>query len=99
MDINVTKDGGVIRLKVTGEFNIYSAADIKARLMELLSECHKMELDLEGVIEIDTSGVQLLLLAKREADMLGKDFRLSACGDSVGSAMTLYNLKDFFRIQ
>lgn len=98
MDINVTKTGEAAKLKLAGEFNIYSAVDFKARLVELLSECRALEVDLEGVLEIDTCGVQLLLLAKREADMLGKEFRLSACGDAASAALELYNLKDFFRI-
>lgn len=60
---------GTLRLVVQGPLTIYDAQALKNRLLELLSEVplQALELDLAQVPEIDTSGVQLLLLAAREA--------------------------------
>ena len=60
---------GTLRLVVQGPLTIYDAQALKNRLLELLSEVplQALELDLAQVPEIDTSGVQWLLLAAREA--------------------------------
>ncbi|MBI5886084.1 MAG: STAS domain-containing protein [Deltaproteobacteria bacterium] len=98
MDFNVKKTDGVVNISFAGEFTIYAAADIKARLVESLGQGRMLDVDLEGVTEMDTSGVQLLILARREADMLGKGFRVSRCGEAAAAAIDVYNLREFFNI-
>lgn len=60
---------GTQRLAIQGALTIYDAQALKTRLLELLTAAplQRLELDLAQVPEIDTSGVQLLLLAAREA--------------------------------
>lgn len=59
-------------LCVDGEMTIYTATEIKLRLMEALTRAERLEVDLSAVTEVDTAGVQLLILAKQEAVRLGK---------------------------
>jgi anti-anti-sigma factor len=54
-------------LKLEGELTIFHAAEAKARLGEELAGAGPLELDLSGVEEVDTAGVQVLLWLKREA--------------------------------
>jgi anti-sigma B factor antagonist len=53
-------------LSINGEFTIFSVADIRTRLQEALTTVDQLSVDLSGVTEIDTAGLQLMLLAKRK---------------------------------
>lgn len=64
------------RIELEQNLTIYHAADIKARLLGELAAHPTLELDLSHVGEVDTAGVQLLLLLKREAQRLGKEARI-----------------------
>lgn len=96
MKISVTKIDDRCRLKADGEFNIYSAVDFKVQLLVSLTQCRSLEVDVSGVTEIDTAGVQMLILAKREAAQRAVGFRMDAHGGAVGAALKLYNLAGFF---
>ena len=58
-------------LCLEGELTIYNAADTKARLAEGLGRPGGLAVDLSAVTEVDSAGLQLLVLARREADRLG----------------------------
>ncbi|MFM2065337.1 MAG: hypothetical protein RLZZ584_246 [Pseudomonadota bacterium] len=64
-------------LHIEGEMTIYRAIELK---QALLGEPAPAQVDLAGVTEIDTTGLQLLLLAKRTARADGRELRL--CGHS-----------------
>ena len=53
------------QLHIEGELTIYTAAETKARLLPLLAQCIDLEIDLSQVNEMDSAGLQLLILAKR----------------------------------
>ncbi|MBI5562697.1 MAG: STAS domain-containing protein [Deltaproteobacteria bacterium] len=96
MDISVDNKGGLCKMRLAGEFNIYQAAECKERLAGCLAGARTMEIDLGGVTEIDTSCIQILILGKREAGRLGKGFRLSVLSGAVETALDIYNLRGFF---
>ena len=54
-------------LALTGELSIYQAQELKKTLLDALRPGATLALDLSGVTMLDTSGVQLLLLAQRTA--------------------------------
>jgi len=58
-------------LKVEGELTIYHVAEAKLRFREELAG-PALEVDLAGVEELDTAGVQLLLWLKREGRSRGR---------------------------
>jgi anti-sigma B factor antagonist len=65
MNIQVEHTGNGTRVKLAGELTIYTAAEIKAALAEVMVESGEIEIDLSGITEIDTAGLQLMLIAKR----------------------------------
>jgi len=79
-----------------GELTIYRAAELKPLLLQWPAGEGAVEIDLFGVDEIDTAGVQLLLLARREAQALGRALRLVGSSRAVDDALTLLNLHDQF---
>lgn len=57
---------------VEGELTIYTAATEKQRLQSFLYSDDVLELNLSGVTEIDSAGLQILIALKKEAQKLNK---------------------------
>jgi anti-sigma B factor antagonist len=54
-------------LYLAGDLTIYNAAELAMNLLGRLTAGTRLDLDLEGVTELDTAGLQVLLVARREA--------------------------------
>ena len=76
--------------------SIYCAADLKQELMQKIATSEAAEIDLSKVSMIDTAGLQLLLLAKKEAVRLGKGFSIVAHSEAAIEVIDLCNLSHFF---
>ncbi|HET9656199.1 MAG TPA: STAS domain-containing protein [Kineosporiaceae bacterium] len=66
-------------LALVGELTIQTAAEEKAALLgflELTADESDLELEAGSVTELDTAGVQLLLMARREAAAQGRRLHL-----------------------
>lgn len=96
MMIHVENDKGLRRLKIEGDMNIYSAPELKRRLLDHLDSAPELEVDLSRIGEMDTAGFQVLYLAKREAVKNGKTLRLTSHGATVLEVMDLYNMAAYF---
>ncbi len=83
------------RLALEGDMTIYHATALKEQLLHALDEHDRLELDLSGVTEIDTAGCQILVLARREADRLGKPLQLAGVSASVAEVLTFYGIAAF----
>ncbi len=79
-------------LRMSGELTIYQAVAAKDALLEALAFSPSLQIDLAEVSEIDTAGVQLLLLAKREAARLGGEATLINHSSSVLDVINLLNV-------
>ncbi|MBI5256515.1 MAG: STAS domain-containing protein [Burkholderiales bacterium] len=80
-------------LALDGELTIFRAAELK---QALLGSPRPELLDLSGVTEIDTAGLQLLLLARQEALQQQRPLRLQAPSAVVADVLTLLNLTSHF---
>jgi stage II sporulation protein AA (anti-sigma F factor antagonist) len=73
LDIDV--DGGRVRVVVTGEIDLFNAADIEARLLaEITNETTAVELDVTDVRYIDSAGLRVIfslttLLRRSQTDL------------------------------
>lgn len=67
---------GTAFVALSGELSIYKAADVKYMLQQELQQCAVLEVDLGGVTEIDSAGIQVLILAKLTARDEGRELRL-----------------------
>ena len=85
-----------VRLALEGEMTIYHAQEIKEQMLAGLESCGKLELDLSQVGEIDTAGLQLLIMAKREAGRTGKALQLVAHSTAVREVLDFYDMAAFF---
>lgn len=80
-------------LRIEGELTIFRAMELKP---VLLAEPLPQEIDLAGVTEIDTAGVQLLMLAKRAALAQQRELRLVGHSPAVIEVFELLNVAAYF---
>ena len=76
------KDGEAI-LKIKGAMSVYEAASIKDELAACFKSHDRVILDVDGVTDCDTAGVQLILSAFRTAENTGKTFEVRGTSDPV----------------
>lgn len=86
----------VARLALEEDLTIYNAIDLKRRLLEEVRGQQALDLDLSAVGDIDTAGVQILILAKRESQRLDHQMRIVAHSQAVRAVLEAYNMLTYF---
>jgi len=84
------------RLAIEGELSIYTAGEWKKRLDGLIDQGGSLELDLGAVQELDTAGLQLLIMAKKEAAARSQQLLLSNHSQAVLEVFELCGVAAFF---
>ena len=80
-------------LRIEGEFTIYRAMELKP---VLFAQPPVTEVDLSGVTEFDSSGLQLLLLAKKTALAQDRPFALVGHSQAVIDVFELLDVAGYF---
>ena len=80
-------------LRIEGELTIFREMELKPIL---LANPLPEEIDLSGVTELDTAGVQLLMLAKRTALTQQHELRLVGHSPAVIEVFELLNVAAYF---
>lgn len=75
---------------IDGEMTIYTAAALKQTLVSKLESNSELTIDLSQISEIDSAGLQLLLLAQREAAKASKAVHFSQPNAAVSDVLSLY---------
>lgn len=99
MKITLDTSASPARLTLAGEMTIYAAAELQSRLLASLDAGSGLQIDLSAIEEIDSAGLQLLLLARQHALATGQLFALAAPSRPVRELLELYNLAGFFADQ
>ena len=84
------------QFRIEQEMTIYTAAEMKAQLMKMLDKNEEIELDLSQVGEMDTAGLQLLILAKRECQTRNGNLHLVNHSPAVLDVLNMCNMIQFF---
>jgi anti-sigma B factor antagonist len=87
---------GRTRVRMDGAITIYDAAAGKQTLLEALADSRELEIDVSGVTEMDSAGLQLLVMVKREATVHGKRANLVGHSTAVLEVLDCYGLAAFF---
>lgn len=96
MTIRIEEKNGISLLHIEGEMTIYTAAELKSQLLPHLTRPGALNIDLSQVSEVDSAGLQLLILAKRETRITGQTLLLTSHSRAVQEAFELCNLAAFF---
>ncbi|WP_428633413.1 STAS domain-containing protein [Sedimenticola sp.] len=95
--LKVENEKKLCRAYIEGEMTIYQAAALKEALMPLLFEDRPVEINLGKVSEIDSAGVQLLLLAKKQRTADRRPLTLVDHNKAVLDVFELMNLSGYFK--
>mgnify|MGYP000984447182 CR=1 FL=1 len=82
------------RVAITGDLTIRNAATTREQLLAALDNNDVVDIDLGGVGDFDSAGLQLLIAARKSAAGAGKHLRFSSVGRSVADVLDLYGLMD-----
>lgn len=88
--------GAVSRLRIEGEMTIYRANELKLSVLDSLSKAQALEIDLGAVSELDSAGIQVLMLAKKQALEKKQELRLVSHSPAVLEVFELLNLAAYF---
>jgi anti-anti-sigma factor len=92
--IEVEKD--VCRIRVEGDMTIYTALDLKQELVPCLAKAEQLDLDLSQVNEMDTAGLQLLILLKRETAKRGTRLNITGHSNAATEVIDTFSMAGFF---
>lgn len=84
------------QLTIEGELTIFTAAEQKIKLLNFLNSGDALEINLSQVAELDTAGLQLLILIKREAAQQRKQLSFTMHSKAVLEILELANLTTAF---
>jgi anti-anti-sigma factor len=97
MTAKAKKNDGILQLSIKDDMTVYNAESLKETL---LGYCHpntqELQLDLSAVTEIDSAGIQLLLLLKAEAQKRAFTLRLLRHSEAVIEVFELLKLGTYF---
>lgn len=96
MAIEVKTTQGVTQISVDDEMTIYTALDHKHRFSECLRPGQSLQVNLAGVSEIDSAGLQLLMFLKQEATRLDIPLTLTQHSQAVVEVLELVNMATRF---
>ena len=83
-------------LRLEGELTIYSVTEARDQLCAALDQHPALQLNLAGVEELDTAGVQLLVWLKQEAKRRAKTLVLFAHSPAVVEVFDLLQVASLF---
>jgi anti-sigma B factor antagonist len=84
-------------LTLAGELTIYRAAELKHTVLDALAATDTgLEVDLAGVTEMDTAGLQVLMVAKKAAARRELPLRLVGHSPAVLEVFELLNVAAHF---
>jgi len=97
MSAKAKKNEGILQLSIKDDMTIYNAESLKETLLGYCQPgTQELQLDLSAVAEIDSAGLQLLLLLKAEAQQRGFILRLLRHSEAVIEVFELLKLGMYF---
>jgi len=83
-------------LIIQDEMTVYNVLEQKNILLPHLKADKELKIDLSGVAEIDSAGMQLLIMMKRRAKSINNQLILVHHSQAVTEVLALFNLTSFF---
>ncbi len=87
---------GVCNLRIENEMTIYTALELKNELIPYLEKVPHLELDCSHVPEIDSAGLQVLVLLKREALQRGSTMAIVGHSKALTDVIDTFNMASYF---
>ncbi|HXU94229.1 MAG TPA: STAS domain-containing protein [Gallionella sp.] len=89
-------DQKAVQFAVEGEMTIFRTSELRTAVLSEMEHGQVIEIDLSHVTEIDSAGLQLMVAAKLEAILRGKELHFSGHSQPVLDMLDLCDLGGFF---
>jgi len=99
MTVDLINENGRCRVRIEDELTVYTASMISESIRDALADHEVVAIDLAGVSEIDTAGLQMLLVAKKEAALRNREVSFIGHNNVVMECLRLVNLASFFKFE
>jgi anti-anti-sigma factor len=96
MSITVENHEAVECVRLAGELTIFTVSKMWQSMLQLLNGADEIEINLQGVSEIDTAGIQLLMLLKMAVEKRGRSARFINHSKEVLDGIELFDLASYF---
>jgi anti-sigma B factor antagonist len=101
MPLSVNHDdnypGGSVQIFISGDMTIYAIADLKEAVTPEITGKARVALNLSQVEEMDSAGVQFIMVLHNHVTKDNNAFQLSAINSTVNTLFEAYGLsKDYF---
>lgn len=99
MNIDINEKENLISIKVVGDIEMITIKEFKQQMFEIVQNSDKeIEIDLEEVEYIDSSGVGVLISLLKLQKKKGKNLTLSKVSPKVLNVLKLSSLAEIFNI-
>jgi len=99
MKLAVTREPSAVVVRLEGDFDLYSCAEVRAGVESLIDgEVHDLFLDLEGVTFLDSSGLGTLVGLQKHANRTQTRLALCALSPQIHKILDATHLGDAFTI-
>lgn len=88
----VDRDGGLVRVALTGELDVATADQLDEALQGVEKEASILVLDLGELSFIDSSGLRVLVRSNRRLEAAGSRLVVGAASDAVERALAISGL-------
>lgn len=92
------KAKGLCKLAIDEDMTIYAIDILKTEMSKMMDVYENFELNLSGVEEIDSAGIQLLLAFNRELTRKKQKLTLTSISKDVSDLLENYGVSDRFNI-
>jgi len=84
-------------ITISGELNIYSVMENYQKYFQTVKFKEQVILKLSGIEEVDTAGMQLLVVLFKAIEQQGSTYLIQTTSDSINEYSKLFNLKHYFK--
>lgn len=96
MRMNLNIQNGHVKVRLADSMDISTIAVDRDHLFQVMQGGDSYAINLAGITEFDTAGIQLLLAFRREVASLGRTCEFQQPSPPVLEAATLYGLESLF---
>lgn len=96
LKVNSSVKNGTAEIILEGELTVYTAAVFKSAVLSISEKYGEMIINLAGISEADSSGIQLLMGLKRTLSLDNRQLVLKSHSPAIIKMMDLYGLIGFF---
>ena len=99
LSARVSEQNGAAELHLRGELDLESAGAVEKELLRALNGHSRLVLDLSDLTFMDSTGISVLVRAKREYDQRNADFVVRLGGSSVRRVLDLVRVTEFLCVE